>query len=81
MLHLTKPETTARERQLEAENSRLRQQLVALTTQLEALQAANEGHYRAQYDTTGGPRLDRYRPFGTDPKRKLGTLFLKGDTP
>lgn len=79
MLHLTKQDT-ARERQLEDENRRLHAQLAALSAQLEALQSANEGHYRAQYDGTGGPLLDRTRPFGAEPPRKLGTLFTKGGT-
>ena len=57
MLHLTK-QGTVRERQLEDEVRRLHAQLAALTGRLEALQAANEGHYRAQYDTTSGPLLD-----------------------
>ena len=79
MLHLTK-QGTVRERQLEDEVRRLHAQLAALTGRLEALQAANEGHYRAQYDTTSGPLLDRTRPFGAEPPHKLGTLFMKGGT-
>ncbi|MBP5875710.1 hypothetical protein PV360_36960 [Streptomyces scabiei] len=69
---------TARERQLEAENRRLRDQLAALTEKLADLQRANERMYADDHDATGGPRFDTQQPFGSDPKRKLGTLPVKG---
>ncbi|MER5909542.1 hypothetical protein ABT124_03300 [Streptomyces sp. NPDC001982] len=81
MLHFTKAGPTALERQLAAENRDLRDQLAALTERLADLQTANEGHYREQHDATGGPRFDTGQPFGSEPKPKLGALWLKGGTP
>ncbi|MGP4085444.1 hypothetical protein [Streptomyces sp. KR55] len=81
MLNLVKAAQTARERRLESENRRLRNQVASLNERLTQLQAANEGHYRAQYDATGGPQFDTAQPFGHEPKRRLGTLWMKGGTP
>lgn len=78
MLNLTKPRPTRTERRLEAENRALRDQVAALTEKLADLQRANERMYADDHDATGGPRFDPEQPFGSDPKRKLGTLFLKG---
>jgi hypothetical protein len=75
----TKPQPSAREQQLEAENRDLRDQLAALTERLTDAQRASEGQYRAQYEASGGPRFDTSQPFGSDP-RKLGKLWLKGGT-
>ncbi|MDX2749594.1 hypothetical protein PV413_03495 [Streptomyces scabiei] len=69
---------TARERALEAENRKLRHQVAVLSEQLAALQRANERMYAGDYSATGGPRFDTQQPFGSDPKRKLGTLPVKG---
>jgi len=80
MLRFTKSELTPRERRLQAENRVLRDQLAALTKQLAGLQTANEGAYRELSIATGGPRFDPTQPFGSEPKRTLGTLFLKGGT-
>ncbi|MEU1596164.1 hypothetical protein ABZ468_25725 [Streptomyces sp. NPDC005708] len=80
MLNFTRGGPTAKELQLTAENRDLRDQLAAATERLVELQAANEGHYRQQYDATGGPRFDKGQPFGSEPKRKIGTLWLKGGT-
>lgn len=81
MLNFTRSGPTQRELQLEAENRDLRDQLVALTERLAGVQTANERMYAADYDTTGGPRFDPAQPFGSLPKRTLGTLWLKGGTP
>lgn len=81
MLSLNKNHApSARERRLEAENRDLRGQLAALTERLSTLQTANERMYAADYDATGGPRFDPEQPFGAEPKRSLGTLWLKGST-
>jgi len=81
MLHLTKAGPSATERRLESENRGLRDQLAALTDRLSELQTANERLYASDYDTTGGPRFDMSQPFGSEPARKLGTLWMKGGTP
>jgi hypothetical protein len=78
MLNLTRSGPTWTERRLEAENRRLREHLAVLTDRLSELQRANEGAYAADYDKSGGPRLDIEQPFGSLPSRKLGTLWLKG---
>jgi hypothetical protein len=80
MLRLTK-EPTAKERRLQAENSSLRDHLAALTKRLADLQTANEGAYQELRTATGGARFDPKQPFGSEPKRTLGTLWLKGGTP
>ncbi|MDX3026771.1 hypothetical protein [Streptomyces scabiei] len=78
MLNLTKHRPTRTERRLEAENRALRDQVAALTEKLADLQRANERMYAGDYSATGGPRFDTQQPFGSDPKRKLGTLPVKG---
>ncbi|MGW0583524.1 hypothetical protein ACWD25_48200 [Streptomyces sp. NPDC002920] len=80
MLTFTKSTPTRRERQLEAENRSLRDQLAALSARLTDLQRANEAAYRDQEAATGGARFDTAQPFGSEP-RKLGTLWLKGGKP
>ncbi|MFI1767472.1 hypothetical protein ACH41H_36235 [Streptomyces sp. NPDC020800] len=49
--------------QLAAANDRIRQ----LEQRLAGLQTANEGHYRAQYDATGGPGFDPRQTFPSQP--------------
>jgi hypothetical protein len=78
MLNLTKPRPTARERRLEAENRALRDQVAALTVRLEDLQRANERMYADDRAATGGAGFDKSQPVGSEPKRTLGTLWLKG---
>lgn len=78
MLEVTKLRFTSREQRLEAENRRLREHVAALTERLAALQTANEGAYRELRTATGGPVFDTAQPFGSDPKRTLGSLFMKG---
>lgn len=80
MLRFTKSELTPRERRLQAENRVLRDQLAELTKRLAELQTANEGAYRELSAATGGARFDPTQPFGSEPKRTLGTLWLKGGT-
>lgn len=80
MLHVTNLQHVTREQRLEAENRRLREHVAALTERLAALQIANEGAYRELRTATGGPVFDTAQPFGSDPKRTLGTLFMKGGT-
>lgn len=80
MLTFAKAGPTRQERELEAESRDLRDQLAALTERLHDLQGANEGAYRDLEQATGGARFDRAKPFGSEPKRKLGTLPLKGGT-
>lgn len=78
MLSFTKSGPTRRERRLETEIRRLRDQVAVLTEKLADLQRANERMYAADYDATGGPRFDPKQPFGSEPYRKLGTLPMKG---
>ncbi|WP_155054536.1 hypothetical protein [Streptomyces blattellae] len=80
MLNLTKTVQGVRERRLEAENRKLREQVALLTGRLADLQSANERMYADDHDATGGPGFDPGQPFGSEPKRKLGTLWLKGGT-
>lgn len=63
-----------RTRLSDAQANRLRAHLAAerdrnrrLEARLAELQGANEGHYRAQYEATGGPQFDTAQPFGTVP--------------
>ncbi|MCI3277475.1 hypothetical protein [Streptomyces cylindrosporus] len=72
---------SSREKELQAENRDLRELVAKLTDRLDMLQTANEGAYKELSIATGGPRFDPAQPFGTDPKRKLGTLFMKGSRP
>lgn len=81
MLRFTKSELTPRERRLQAENRDLRNQVAALTERLADLQTANEGADKELRIATGGARFDPAQPFGSEPKRTLGTLWLKGGTP
>ncbi|MGW1001747.1 hypothetical protein [Streptomyces sp. NPDC002520] len=78
MLDAFKRTETANERRLKAENRDLRNQLAALAERLADLQAANEGHYRAQYDAAGGPRFDRRQTFPSQPKPAPAGWGLKG---
>lgn len=81
MLSFTKTATpSARERQLESEVRSLKGLLAALTARLNDAQRASEGQYRAQAEATGGAHFDPEQPFGSEPKRTLGTLWLKGGT-
>lgn len=57
--------TRTKRAELAAENRRLREQIAALTAQLTALQAANEGAYRQAHEATDGPGFDRRQPFPT----------------
>jgi hypothetical protein len=65
-----------RTRLSDAQANRLRAQLAAerdrnrrLEQRLADLQGANEGHYRAQYEASGGARFDAEQPFGTVPAK------------
>lgn len=59
---------------LRAQLQTARATIAALADRCTTLQDANEAHYRADYQATGGPRFDTEQPFGTLPRRPLGTL-------
>lgn len=78
---------TPAEIRLRAENRDLRGMVKALSDQVIALQAANEGAYREQYDAAGGPRFDKLRPFGhltercfPDSARRAAVRMLQNTT-
>jgi hypothetical protein len=51
----------------------------ALEERLAELQAANEAHYRTQYEAAGGPSFDRRQPFPAQPGRPPASWGLKED--
>ncbi|MFF8406966.1 hypothetical protein ACF06P_35735 [Streptomyces sp. NPDC015684] len=63
---------------LRAQLSQANHRIKLLEQQVADLQAANEGHYRAQYDATGGPRLDPAQPFPSHPSQPAAGWGLKG---
>ncbi|WP_432169116.1 hypothetical protein [Streptomyces sp. 1222.5] len=62
--------------QLAAANDRIK----LLEQRVADLQDANEGHYRAQYDATGGPRFDPAQTFPSHPARPAAGWGLEGSS-
>lgn len=66
------------EERLRREVRQLRELVNTLQERLHAAQIANERMYAAEASAHGGSRFDPEQPLGTEPRRTLGTLFLKG---